>query len=113
MATTAIYHKMKEAGLCPGCGRKVDREGVYCQACVEKERTRYRETRASTFPNPNLPPPNSPLSVGYSFPEEAFEDLGGTGTIRMSSRTGQEVTLVQQSTGLWLLTDVKESIAKG
>lgn len=34
----ARYHALKEAGLCQCCRKPVDRDGVYCQRCVEEHR---------------------------------------------------------------------------
>lgn len=30
------YMRRKENGLCPQCGEKLDREGLYCTWCVKK-----------------------------------------------------------------------------
>lgn len=36
---------MRENGLCPRCGKKLDREGFYCSECLEKVREYHRENR--------------------------------------------------------------------
>ena len=36
------YQAFKEAGLCPWCHKLVDRDGVYCQSCLEEHR-RYND----------------------------------------------------------------------
>ena len=35
----------KEKGLCVGCHQKLDRVGVYCNACLIKERERHKKDR--------------------------------------------------------------------
>ena len=34
-----LYERRKANGECPKCGNKMDREGHYCSACLEKQRT--------------------------------------------------------------------------
>lgn len=40
-----FYRKRKENGLCPRCGKKLDREGHYCLECLVKHREQKREDR--------------------------------------------------------------------
>lgn len=40
-----FYKRRKENGLCPVCGKKMDREGHYCTECLEKNRKYRRENR--------------------------------------------------------------------
>ena len=40
------YKKRKENGLCPRCGKLLDREGHYCSECNTKHNEYMRETRA-------------------------------------------------------------------
>ena len=40
-----MYRSRKENGLCPRCGKPLDRDGHYCSECLEKEREYRRETR--------------------------------------------------------------------
>ena len=39
------YKRRKENGLCPRCGRKLDRNGHYCSECIEKVADYQRDTR--------------------------------------------------------------------
>lgn len=39
------YKTRKQNGLCPRCGKPLDREGHYCSKCVEKQRIYQKETR--------------------------------------------------------------------
>ncbi len=39
------YKRRKENGLCPRCGRKLDRDGHYCSTCLGKVRESRREDR--------------------------------------------------------------------
>lgn len=39
------YKNRKENGLCPRCGKPLDREGHYCSECLEKVNEYSRETR--------------------------------------------------------------------
>lgn len=39
------YRRRKDNGLCPGCGKKLDREGHYCSECLVKHREYVRENR--------------------------------------------------------------------
>lgn len=39
------YENRKNNGLCPKCGRKLDRQGYYCNECLEKNREYRRENR--------------------------------------------------------------------
>ena len=39
------YRKRKENGLCPVCGKPLDREGHYCSSCLEKNRIYHQENR--------------------------------------------------------------------
>ena len=39
------YKKRIENGLCPRCGKKLDREGFYCTECLEKVRIYHRENK--------------------------------------------------------------------
>lgn len=32
------YRSRKDNGLCPRCGKPMDREGHYCSSCLEKNR---------------------------------------------------------------------------
>ena len=41
-----FYRSRKENGLCPRCGKPLDREGHYCSECLEKVRLYWRENRA-------------------------------------------------------------------
>lgn len=45
MASKRLYEERKKNGLCPYCGRKRDRDGIYCEACLVKDRERQRKTR--------------------------------------------------------------------
>lgn len=40
------YRNRKDNGLCPRCGKVLDREGHYCKECLEKTNEYERETRA-------------------------------------------------------------------
>ena len=40
-----FYRKRKENGLCPRCGRELDRIGHYCSICLIKIRTEARLVR--------------------------------------------------------------------
>ena len=40
-----LYRSRKENGLCPRCGKTLDREGHYCSECLEKTRIYQKETR--------------------------------------------------------------------
>ena len=40
-----FYKKRKENGLCPNCGKPLDREGFYCNKCLIKVREYRRENR--------------------------------------------------------------------
>lgn len=39
------YRRRRENGLCPKCGKKLDRDGYYCSECLVKAREYERETR--------------------------------------------------------------------
>lgn len=39
------YRKRKDNGLCPRCGKPLDREGHYCSECLEKVRKYHNESR--------------------------------------------------------------------
>lgn len=39
------YIRRKEQGLCPKCGKPLDREGHYCTKCLEERRIYNNETR--------------------------------------------------------------------
>lgn len=39
------YRKRKDNGLCPRCGKKLDRKGHYCTNCVEKHNEYQRDTK--------------------------------------------------------------------
>lgn len=39
------YRNRKDNGLCPKCGKPLDREGHYCCECLEKVRVYHRENR--------------------------------------------------------------------
>lgn len=39
------YQRRKENGLCPRCGKKLDREGHYCTECLKKDREYKQENR--------------------------------------------------------------------
>ena len=39
------YVRRKENGLCPRCGKEMDREGHYCSSCAEKVRKYTYDTR--------------------------------------------------------------------
>lgn len=41
-----FYRNRKENGLCPRCGKVLDREGHYCQECLLKVREENRKARA-------------------------------------------------------------------
>jgi hypothetical protein len=43
--TKKYYVRKKSEGLCPRCGKPLDREGHYCSVCVEKYNQYTRETR--------------------------------------------------------------------
>ena len=40
-----LYKSRKESGLCPRCGKPLDRDGHYCSECLEKEREYRSETK--------------------------------------------------------------------
>ena len=40
-----FYKKRKENGLCPRCGKQLDREGHYCSECNTKHNKYVKETR--------------------------------------------------------------------
>ena len=40
-----FYHNRKENGLCPRCGKPLDREGYYCSECLGKVRIYNRKTK--------------------------------------------------------------------
>lgn len=40
-----FYRKRKENGLCPRCGKKLDREGHYCTECCAKIREYHRKNK--------------------------------------------------------------------
>lgn len=40
-----LYRRRKENGLCPRCGRPLDREGHYCSECLEKAMGYQRRNR--------------------------------------------------------------------
>ena len=40
-----LYKSRKESGLCPRCGKPLDRNGHYCSECLEKEREYRSETK--------------------------------------------------------------------
>ena len=40
-----LYKSRKESGLCPRCGKPLDRDGHYCSECLEKERKYRSETK--------------------------------------------------------------------
>lgn len=40
-----VYHRHKNKGECPRCGKTLDREGHYCSKCLEKVREYHRENR--------------------------------------------------------------------
>lgn len=39
------YRGKKDNGLCPRCGKPLDREGHYCSSCLEKNRIYHQENR--------------------------------------------------------------------
>ena len=39
------YRKRRENGLCPRCGKPMDRNGYLCSKCLEKDREYRRENR--------------------------------------------------------------------
>lgn len=39
------YRNRKDNGLCPRCGKPLDREGYYCSSCLEKNRIYRQENR--------------------------------------------------------------------
>ena len=41
-----FYKKRKDNGLCPRCGKQLDREGHYCSECNAKHNKYVKETRA-------------------------------------------------------------------
>lgn len=41
-----LYERRKANGECPRCGNKIDRNGFYCNYCLEKHRTYVNQTRA-------------------------------------------------------------------
>lgn len=43
--SSRFYKKRKDNGLCPTCGKPIDREGHYCKSCAEKHTEYTRETR--------------------------------------------------------------------
>lgn len=43
--SSKFYHNRKENGLCPRCGKPLDREGHYCSECLEKVREYRRKNR--------------------------------------------------------------------
>lgn len=40
-----LYNYRRENGLCPKCGKPLDRKGFYCEECRKKQTTYSRETR--------------------------------------------------------------------
>ena len=40
-----FYQNRKRNGLCPRCGRALDREGHYCKSCLEKVNAYQREKK--------------------------------------------------------------------
>ncbi len=40
-----LYRTRKENGLCPRCGKPMDRKGYLCSNCLEKDREYRRENR--------------------------------------------------------------------
>lgn len=40
-----LYNYRRKNGLCPKCGKFLDRNGFYCEECKEKHTTYQRETR--------------------------------------------------------------------
>ena len=40
-----LYNYRRENGLCPKCGKPLDRKGFYCEECREKQTAYSRETR--------------------------------------------------------------------
>lgn len=40
-----LYYNRKNNGLCPRCGKPLDREGHYCSECLEKVKEYQRENR--------------------------------------------------------------------
>lgn len=40
-----LYHSRKDQGLCVKCGKKLDRDGVYCEGCNQKKNRENRENR--------------------------------------------------------------------
>lgn len=40
-----LYNYHRENGLCPKCGKLLDRKGFYCEECKEKHTAYQRETR--------------------------------------------------------------------
>lgn len=40
------HERRKESGLCVQCGKPLDRDGVYCKTCCEKNNEESRLTRA-------------------------------------------------------------------
>lgn len=40
-----LYNYRRDNGLCPKCGKPLDRKGFYCEECKEKHTAYQRETR--------------------------------------------------------------------
>ena len=43
--SSRFYNNRKESGLCPRCGKPLDREGYYCSQCLIKVREYHRQNR--------------------------------------------------------------------
>lgn len=46
-----LYNYRRENGLCPKCGKPLDRKGFYCEECRKKQTTYSRETRFNSERN--------------------------------------------------------------
>lgn len=50
-ANTRLYHKRRDAGLCPRCGKERDEKGrTICSICRDKTNKRVRENKANRTP---------------------------------------------------------------
>lgn len=46
-----LYERRKINGLCPRCGKELDRDGHYCKSCLDKINKYSRETRGFRVEN--------------------------------------------------------------
>lgn len=64
--------KILAAGLCQGCRRPRDREGVYCRACIEEQRRRKAERPAGSCSRCR----KAPARLGFKMCEECTRKSG-------------------------------------